>query len=88
MEPVPRPLATVGEDDGGRDQNQSRRCLGMRRLQRNDKLDGGIDLPPRKEVIVGTLSHKPGSAGFLSWVLFNEGTEQPVEVMEVKAGIT
>lgn len=46
------------------------------------------DLQAGKEVIVGTLSHKPGSAGFLSWVLFNEGTEQPVEVMEVKAGIT
>jgi hypothetical protein len=50
VESKPGTLAAVGEDDGGRDQDQSRRCLGMQRLQRDDQPDGRADLQARKEV--------------------------------------
>ena len=54
-ESVPRPLAQVGDYDRGADQDQSRRCLGMRRLQRDDQPDGRADLQTPTEVITYTL---------------------------------
>ncbi len=65
VESVPRSLAQVGDHDRGADQDQDRRCLGMRRLQRDDQSDGRADLQASAEVGPYTLYNSPVFTGFL-----------------------
>ncbi len=56
VESVQRLLAQVGEHDRGTDQDQLRRCLGMRRIQRDDQPDSRADLQTgSKEQIMNAI---------------------------------